>query len=65
MMPLLIEENESYNKPKMCHISKKEFIFNINKNNLVVKLCLWNIIGLEIIVILLENIEELLIVFVT
>ena len=40
MMPLLIEENESYNKPKMCHISKKEFIFNINKNNLVVKLCL-------------------------
>ena len=29
MIPLTYEENESYLKQKVCHICKKEFIFNI------------------------------------
>ena len=58
MIPLTDEENKSYGRQKVCHIWKSFFMMKMRKVNLNY------IIKSEIIVITLENIEELLIVFV-
>ena len=55
MVPLTYEENKSYEKQNVCYISKKEFSTDDDNKN---------IIKSEIIVIILENIEELLMIFV-
>ena len=59
MIPLVYEENKSYKKQKVCYICKKEF--NTDK---MIKMHLSYIIKYEIIVTILENKEELLIIFV-
>ena len=69
MIPLTDEENESYEKQKVCYICKKEFNtdennkdeFNTDEND---KMNLSHTIKSEIIPITLEILEELLIVFV-
>ena len=33
MIPLSYEENESYFKQKVCHICKKEFIFDVDNSS--------------------------------
>ena len=55
MVPLTIEETQSYHQQKACYICKK--VFSTDDDNK-------NIIKSEIIVIILENIEELLTIFV-
>ena len=59
MIPLTDEEIIYYEKQKLCHICKKEFCYDKNE-----KKNLNYIKKLEIIVIIQENLEELLIVFV-
>ena len=59
MIPLTYEESKFYKKQKNCYICKKEF--NTDKE---IKMHLNYIIKYEIIVIMLDNIEELLIIFV-
>ena len=57
MIPLTDEENKSYKKQEVCYICKKWFSTDDdNKKSEIIKS--------EIIVTTLENIEELLIVFV-
>ena len=58
MIPLTENENKSYEKQKVCYICKKEF--NTDKND---KNNLSHTTKYVIIVTILENIEELLIVF--
>ena len=58
MIPLTNEENESYLKQKVCHICKKEFFFDIDCSEGVY------IVELEITIIVLENTEVLLRIFV-
>ena len=58
MIPLTDNENKSYEKQKVCYICKKEF--NTDKND---KNNLSHTTKYVIIVTILENIEELLIVF--
>ena len=55
MIPLTKKENKSYHTQKFCKIYAKEILV------LMIKI----IIKSEIIVIILENIEVLLIIFVT
>ena len=57
-MPLIYED-KSYKKQKTCYICKEEF--NTDK---MIKMHLNYIIKYEIIVIIVENIEELLVMFV-
>ena len=59
MTPLTDEEIIYYEKQKLCHIFEKEFCYDENE-----KKNLNYIKKLKIIVIILENLEELLIVFV-
>ena len=54
MIPLTDKENKSYQMQKVCYICKEEFSTDNDKS----------IIKSEIIVIPLENIEELLIIFI-
>ena len=58
MILLTDKENKSYEKQKVCYICKKEF--NTDKND---KSNLNHTTKYAIIIIILENIEELLIVF--
>ena len=58
MMSLTDKENESYKEQKVCHINKKKF-----SDDKMRKVSLNYMIRLKIIVIILENLEELLIVF--
>ena len=60
MIPLTNEEKESYENQKICHICEKEFCID-EDNKKEFRKCKKS----EIIVIMQENIEELLIVFVT
>ena len=55
MPPLTDEENKSFDKQKVCYIRKKRFSADDNNKKYHIK---------EIIVIILENIEELLMIFV-
>ena len=79
MIPLTDEENESYEKQNLCYISKKEFNtdendknqFNTDENDISELNTDKNdenafkpYIKSEIIVITLENLEELLMIFV-
>ena len=59
MIRLTDKETESYEKQNVCHIYQKEFCYNKNK-----KKVLNYIKKLDIIVIIQENLEELLKVFV-
>ena len=56
-IPLKNEENKSYSKQKVCHICKKEFSIDNEKNDK-------KVIEYKIIVITLVNIEALLVIFV-
>ena len=58
MMSLTDKENESYKEQKVCHINKKKL-----SDDKMRKVSLNYMIRLKIIVIILENLEELLIVF--
>ena len=58
MIPLTDKEKKFSEKQKGCHICKKEFCYNKNKES-EFKLNKKS----EIIVITLENLEELLIIF--
>ena len=60
MIPLTDKEIESHEKQKVCHICKKEFCYDKNEKKMNLKY----IKKLRIIVIIQENLEELLIVFV-
>ena len=81
MIPLTDEENESYEKQKVCYILKNNLILMnlilmkmikmnlilmkmIKMNLILTKIHLNHTIKSEIIVITLENLEELLIIFV-
>ena len=59
MIRLTDKEPESYEKQNVCHIYQKEFCYKKNK-----KKVLNYIKKLDIIVIIQENLEELLKVFV-
>ena len=54
MISLTHNENKSYKKQKVCYNAKKD---------LVLMITIKNVVKLEIIVIILENIEELPIIF--
>ena len=56
MIPLTKKEEKKYNKQKACHICKKDRLMMI---------AIKNIIRIEIIVTILENIDVLLMIFVT
>ena len=58
MIPLTDEETKSYEEQNVCHICKKEFYYDENKEK-EIKLYQKS----KIIVITLKNLEELLIVF--
>ena len=55
MIPLTSEERKLYHKQKVCYICKEEF-----STDMIIK----SIIKSEIIVIILENIEQLVMIFV-
>ena len=59
MIPLTDKENKFYEEQKECHICQKEFCYDKNEEK---KLKYTK--KLEIIVIIQDNLEELLIVFV-
>ena len=61
MIPLTKKEEKKHNKQEVCHICKKRFSINNNKNIIIYQ----NIIRLEIIVTILENIEVLLMISAT
>ena len=58
MIPLTNEENEFYEKQKVCHICKEEFVLIK-----MMKIQLNYTIKLQIIVITPKHLEELLIIF--
>ena len=58
MIPLTNEENEFYEKQKVCRICKEEFCIDESD-----KIHLIYTINLEIIVITLENLAKQLIIF--
>ena len=58
IIPLTKEEKESYEKQQICYICEEEFCTNKNKKELKKSK------KSEIMIIIQENIEELLIVFV-
>ena len=57
MIPLMDEENKSYEEQETCHICKRKFCLDKNDENYKNKK------RLKIIVITPENLEELLIAF--
>ena len=59
MIPLTDKENKAYEKQKICYICKKEF-----NTDEMLKMHLNYTTKSDIIVITLENLKELLIVFV-
>ena len=61
MIPLTDKENNVYEKQKVCYICKKKDLVLIK----MIKMHLNYIIKSKTIAITLENLEELLIIFVT